>query len=287
MLGKLIVHGPTREAARRALVAALDDTAILGLTTNLGFLRSLADSDAFRDGRVDTGWLDRHPGSIRPHGVETAAVLGAWTLATARGGDPGHPFGVGDGWRLAGPAAAVPVELVVDGDPRLYVVDADGSVTAGARSWSVHPVAGGVGPDGEVLRLEVDGQVHEAAVRVGPHAVAVSYLGNTHSFSRPDAFGPGASAAASDGSVTAPMPGTVLSVSAAEGEQVTAGSVLGLLEAMKMELSLTAPVTGTVTRVAAAAGDRVALGAVLFEVTPGPTDGPVVSRSALADGAGA
>ena len=54
---------PDREAARRALVAALDDTAILGLTTNAGFLRALVASDEFRDATIDTAWLDRFPGA--------------------------------------------------------------------------------------------------------------------------------------------------------------------------------------------------------------------------------
>jgi 3-methylcrotonyl-CoA carboxylase alpha subunit/acetyl-CoA/propionyl-CoA carboxylase biotin carboxyl carrier protein len=272
MLGKVIVHGPTREAARRALVTALDDSAILGLTTNLGFLRGLADSDAFRDHEVDTAWLDRHPDAIRPHGTEVAALLGAWALATTHdtdtGTDTGHPFGTGDGWRLAGPAAPVPVELVVDGEDRLYRVDPDGSVRCGERAWAVHPITGAA----DVLRLEVDGQVHEAAVRVGPHTVAVGYLGLTHTFTRPDPFGPGASAGVSDGSVTSPMPGTVLAVHVAEGQHVEEGEVLGLLEAMKMELSLRAPVTGAVITVAVAAGDQVALGATLFEVAPHQSD---------------
>ncbi len=271
MLGKVIVHGPTREAARRALVTALDDTAILGLTTNLGFLRGLADSDAFRDHEVDTAWLDRNPDAIAPHGVETAAVLAAWALGTTHDSDLSHPFGAADGWRLAGPAASVPVELVVpatgsgrgDGGIRLYTVDPAGSVTSGERSWSVHPIAAEPG----VLRLEVDGRVHEAAVRIRPHQVALSYLGNTHEFTRPDPFGPDASAVASDGTVTAPMPGTLLSVSASEGQPVEAGDVLGVMEAMKMELTLKAPVTGTVTKVGGAAGDQVALGATLFEVS--------------------
>ncbi len=83
MLGKVIVHGPTREAARRALVTALDDTAILGLTTNLGFLRGLAASDAFRDNEIDTAYLDSHPDAVRPEGVEESAVLAAWALATS------------------------------------------------------------------------------------------------------------------------------------------------------------------------------------------------------------
>jgi acetyl-CoA/propionyl-CoA carboxylase, biotin carboxylase, biotin carboxyl carrier protein len=263
MLGKVIVHGPTREAARRALVTALDDSAILGLTTNLGFLRGLAASEAFADNQVDTAWLDRNPDAIRPHGVELAAVLGAWRLATSHGEDAGHPFGVGDGWRSAGPPAAVPVELLVDGTAQLFRVDPAGSVSSPTRTWRVHPIS-----DAEMLRVEVDDEVHEAAVRLGPHAVEVSYLGNTHTFGRPDAFGPGSGPAASDGSVTAPMPGTVLKVVATQGATVAAGDVLGLLEAMKMELSLTAPVDGTLTRVAVAPGDQVRLGATLFEVTP-------------------
>jgi 3-methylcrotonyl-CoA carboxylase alpha subunit/acetyl-CoA/propionyl-CoA carboxylase biotin carboxyl carrier protein len=64
MLGKIIARGATREAARQSLVAALDDTAIFGLTTNLGFLRQLAASDAYRDAALDTAWLDRNPGAF-------------------------------------------------------------------------------------------------------------------------------------------------------------------------------------------------------------------------------
>jgi 3-methylcrotonyl-CoA carboxylase alpha subunit/acetyl-CoA/propionyl-CoA carboxylase biotin carboxyl carrier protein len=84
------------------------------------------------------------------------------------------------------------------------------------------------------------------------------------------------------------MPGTVLSVAVSEGQQVDAGDVLGILEAMKMELSLPAPVSGTVTAVRAAAGDRVALDAVVFVVTPGrPEDTGTPARSAgSGDGAG-
>jgi 3-methylcrotonyl-CoA carboxylase alpha subunit/acetyl-CoA/propionyl-CoA carboxylase biotin carboxyl carrier protein len=106
--------------------------------------------------------------------------------------------------------------------------------------------------------------VQEASVLVAAHHVQVSHLGHTFTFDRPDAFGPGRRTVVADGTVTAPMPGTVLSVSAAVGHAVEEGQVLGVMEAMKMELTLKAPFAGTVTAVSAAAGDQVALGAELF-----------------------
>jgi acetyl-CoA/propionyl-CoA carboxylase, biotin carboxylase, biotin carboxyl carrier protein len=264
MLGKVIVHGSTREAARRALVTALDDTVILGLTTNLGFLRGLAASDAFRDCAIDTAYLDSHPDAVRPRGAEAASVLAAWALATSRYDDPTHPFGTADGWRLTGPAAHTPVELVVDGEPTLFRVDRAGSVRSAGRSWRVHPIASDEG----MLRLEIDDLVHEGAVRITAHRVDVAHVGNTFSFHRPDAFGPHSGPAASDGMVLAPMPGTVLSVSAVVGQAVAEGEVLGVMEAMKMEVTLKAPTAGNLSTVGAQAGDQVALGATLFVVEP-------------------
>jgi propionyl-CoA carboxylase alpha chain len=69
-----------------------------------------------------------------------------------------------------------------------------------------------------------------------------------------------------EGSLVAPMPGTVVSVSVGEGESVTAGQVLVTLEAMKMEHSLRAPGTGTVSQVRVQPGDQVGSGTVLIVV---------------------
>jgi acetyl-CoA/propionyl-CoA carboxylase, biotin carboxylase, biotin carboxyl carrier protein len=107
MLGKVVASGPDREAARLALVRALDGTAILGLTTNVGFLRALAASDEFRDATIDTSWLDRHEPA--PPDPAEARVRAAWAWHRAQRSDTG-PFR-SDGFRLGAPPAPVVVAL--------------------------------------------------------------------------------------------------------------------------------------------------------------------------------
>src|SRR4029077_4368329 len=96
MLGKVIVHGPDRESARRALVDALDDTAILGFTTNVGFLRALVASAEFRDATIDTAWLADH--QVPTPDPRSARELAAWEVFRSQHQDDG-PFR-SDGFRV-------------------------------------------------------------------------------------------------------------------------------------------------------------------------------------------
>lgn len=238
MLGKVIVTGGDREQARRRLVAALDDTAILGLTTNTGFLRVLAASEEFAEpGGIDTAWLDRNevPAPDPAAAREVAARL--WFEANS---EPSGPMAY-DGFRIG----AEPVPILVE--------FADGSVT-------LPPATPGRHTDGAPGR---PGRMTSAIVT--EHGVELAHQGQRHVFERPDASADHG-AVAGDGTVAAPMPGTVLDVRVAEGDQVAEGQVLGVVEAMKMELALRAPYDGVVTSVSAVAGQQVALGAALFTV---------------------
>ncbi len=224
MLGKVIAHGHDREAARRALVAALDDTVILGLTTNAGFLRALVASDEFRTASIDTAWLDHH--DVPPPDAAPARQLAAWAVFERDRAVDG-PF-VSDGFRIGA-------------DPAPVVIELDEPVTLGPA-----PVT----PPLATVRHD---------------RVEVAFQGQRFVFDRADVFadhGP----VAGDGSIVAPMPGTVLDVRVAVGDVVAEGDVLGVVEAMKMELALKAPFAGTVAAVDAAVGGQVSLGHQLFVI---------------------
>jgi 3-methylcrotonyl-CoA carboxylase alpha subunit/acetyl-CoA/propionyl-CoA carboxylase biotin carboxyl carrier protein len=253
MLGKVIVHGPDRESARRALLAALDDTAVLGLTTNTGFLRALVASDDFRDARIDTAWLDS--AVLDEPSRDLPRIFVAWVSAMLVAlQESGHPF-QSDGWR----SGAEPAPTIVELDRPVVVDRARGTVDGVAvRQHSA---------EDHVLVLSVEGRRHRAVVNVQPHVAEVVHRGQRFVFERPDVFADTAVLAGS-GTILAPMPGTVLDVRVEEGQEVAEGDVLGALEAMKMELALKAPFAGTVAQVGAAAGDQVALGAMLFVVEP-------------------
>ncbi|MFT4288512.1 acetyl/propionyl/methylcrotonyl-CoA carboxylase subunit alpha [Nocardioides sp.] len=226
MLAKLVVWGPDREVARRALIAALDEFAVEGVVTNAGFVRALVASEEFRDGEVHTGWLDEHPPVAPDPGP--ARQLAARHLLD-RHCEVDGPW-ASDGFRLGGPPA--PVVVQVDVPVEVTGEALDGEATSRGRIVEVRR-------DAQSWRFEVPDPFDREHQQAG------------------------------DGTVTSPMPGTVLEVRVSEGQSVQQGDVLAVLEAMKMELSVKAPLAGRVDRVAAAAGDQVALGAALFEIGAG------------------
>jgi acetyl/propionyl-CoA carboxylase alpha subunit len=238
MLAKLVAHGPDRDAAIDALLEVVDGSAVEGIETNLGWVRRLVDSAPFRSGEVHTGWLDAYEGpllerpDVAPEALRSAALLL---------GEPqdDSPFGRGDGWRSAGPAAPLVVQVAeTDGTTHAVTVDA-------------HAAA--------------EGRGHADATARG-RRVWATWQGRTVVLEQADAMRRAGAAAAGDADVVAPMPGAVVALDVEVGDAVTAGQRLGAVEAMKMELALLAPHAGTVTHVGAAVGDQVAMGHVVVHV---------------------
>ena len=263
MLGKVIAWGEDRESARARLIEALDHSAVLGLTTNTGFVRALAASDEFRDATIDTAWLDRAdvpaPPALVPLRLAAwvSAALTSPRFAAEGAGDPFAP----DGWRSAGPKAPTLVALEHAGEVHELEVD------VAASTIDSSPVRERRLAD-HVVVLTIEGRDELAVVDAQAHRVEVAYQGQRFVFERPDAFADHG-AAVGDGTLVAPMPGTVLDVLVSVGQQVAGGETLGAMEAMKMELALKAPFAGTVTEVSVVAGQQVALGASLIVVAAG------------------
>jgi acetyl-CoA/propionyl-CoA carboxylase biotin carboxyl carrier protein len=267
MLAKVIAWGADRPSALSRLDLALGSYTLLGVRTNVAFLRSLlADADV-RAGRLDTGLAERRAtgdATTGPEGAVPAEVLAAAALERTlalEGPDPG-PWAIPDGWRLGGPAWTTWRIAGHDIRVRGRARDAEASINGG------EPVAAAACRDGHSLIVSYAGRrVRFSCAREG----GTCWLGRDgHTWAlkttQPLAR-PGAGAAAAAGAVRSPMPGTVQTVKVAVGEDVLPGQPLVVVEAMKMEHTVVAPVAGVVAELSVRAGTRVALDQVLAVVT--------------------
>lgn len=285
LLAKIIAHGPDRDTALRRLDAALAQTSILGLGTNTGFLRVLLSDADVRAGRLDTGLVERRA-EVRadlPDDVLAAAGLRA-LLALEPTGPVVDPFALPGGWRVGEPAWARWRMLAAGGN--LVEVRTRGRAAAEVAV----EVAVGAGPpvpasvwwDGGDLVVTLDGVTRRYTCAQDRGVVWLGRDGQAWALREPaaaghavagrdvagrDAAGAGRDAAGA-GPVLAPMPGTVTVVDVAEGQQVTAGARLLVVEAMKMEHVLTAPVDGVVRELRVRPGGTVERDAVLLVVAP-------------------
>ncbi len=257
MLAKVICHAPTRPEAARRLAATLERARIHGVTTNRDLLvRILRDPD-FLAGRVSTDFLDRSAvvaasEQVAPH----RHLLVAATLALAEDRRRRRTVqqGIPVGWRNV-----VSQPHVTTFEPGLDVEwygGRDGYRVAGLEVLAITP---------ETVRLEQDGIAVTYDVRVDGHAVEVDGPVGHARLVEQSPFTDPADAVAS-GSLLAPMPGTVVSVAVAAGDEVVAGQPVLVLEAMKMQHTVSAPHAGTVTEIDVQPGTQVASGEVLAVV---------------------
>ncbi|HEY7590407.1 MAG TPA: biotin carboxylase N-terminal domain-containing protein [Candidatus Limnocylindrales bacterium] len=245
MLAKIVAHGTDRTAALDRLAAALDDTLVLGLTTNLRFLRWLVREPAVRDGQARVDTLER----IWPPDDWTrrAAVPDrAWQAAARRLAATTTDPWTG-GWRLN----ARPVV-------RIATDDAERSVSLGDATGATG--ATGDAPDsvvvGDTVHLDVGGRSVAFRLAPPPDVDRAARAAQAH------AHGGGPV------DLLAPMPGAVLAIHRQVGDSVEAGDPIVTLEAMKMEHVVPAPGPGRVSGIAVSRADQVTRNQVLATIEP-------------------
>ncbi|GAA4621052.1 acetyl-CoA carboxylase biotin carboxylase subunit [Saccharopolyspora hordei] len=291
MLAKVIAWGTDRADALRRLDAALADTAVLGLQTNVAFLRALLRHERVRAGDLDTGLVERELDALvaasatTPEEVHVAAALER-LLAAEPTGPVVDPWDVPSGWRLGEPAWST------------WRFAADGGEVAVHVRGRAHDAEVAVEVPGSTGADATPGEVADrAAAEVRGDELVVTHRGRTRRYRFAHVDGTtwlaadghvwalaehrlladrGGTTGRSDGVVTSPMPGTVLVADVTAGQQVTSGQRLFVVEAMKMEHSVTAPIDGVVTEVHAREGQSVGLDQPLA-VLVSPPDSPAAA----------
>ncbi len=290
MLSKVIAHAEDRPAAIRALDKALANTAVLGVTTNIEFLRFLLADPDVAAGRLDTGLLDRRTPDFTPAEpgdrelIATAAYK--WLRTWPEPG--GSLWAVPSGWRM-GQRASFTVRLHSgDRTEHVYLAGTPHSATAVVEDGGSHSLTATL--DGDRLTVTQDGLRTEYVVAAAEGRVWLSGAGHTGVVEemreapvRPDDEHSG------DAELTSPMPGSVVAVGVSDGQRVDTGDVVVTVEAMKMEHALAAPVDGVVALLVAV-GDQVKVGQLLARVAAGGAGNSIAAggagNSIAAGGAG-
>ena len=269
MLAKVIAHAADRSAALRALDRALADTAVLGVTTNVEFLRFLlADPDVIA-GRLDTGLLDRRTtdfAAAQPGDDELIAAaaykwLGNWPVPA------GNLWEVPSGWRIGQRAPTTTRLHAGERTDHVYLTGTPDAATAVVENREPRTLTASL--DDHRLVVTLDGLRTDYLVAAADGQIWLARAGRTAVVDelreapvRPDDEHSG------DAELVSPMPGSVVAVGVENGATVDAGAVVVAVEAMKMEHALTAPVDGVV-ELLVAVGDQVKVGQPLARITAG------------------
>ncbi len=276
MIAKLIVHGENREQALARLDVALAHTHIVGLATNVQFLRNVLQSRSFAQADLDTGLIPREQAVLFKqekvglrlavaaaiaHTLLQEQALEADSAARAAWFDP---WSRRDGWRAHRPstrrfdfefaAAAKVVQMTTLHDGSLQF-DIDGQTLAFAFARVTHGIDISLDASRYIVNVYTNGPVvHVFSAQGATQIIAIDALAHAGD-------GPG-----EGGRLSAPMPGKLVSFAVKVGDKVKRGQTLALLDAMKMEHTIAAPDDGVVTELLYEPGDQVGEGAELLKL---------------------
>ncbi len=268
MIAKLIVHGDNREQALARLDEALAQLHIVGLSTNVQFLRHVVQSRSFAQADLDTALIPREEAVLFKQeklGLPLAAAAAvALSLLEEKAQETADPFSKRDGWRSHGVAlrrfefefhgepAKAELTYLHDGALRLAVGDVDEVLVFTGSGGAVDIRFGGQRLGAHIYRR---GETVFVFARQGATQITVidqlAHAGEAHGEA---------------GRLTAPMPGKVVSFAVKAGDKVSKGQALAVMEAMKMEHTIAAPADGVVQEVLYAPGDQVTEGAELLKM---------------------
>lgn len=228
MIAKLISHAPSRRQAASMLANATAGVEVWPVHTNAALLARALRHPDFLAGSVDTGFIDRHLADLLPPSEPDERVLNA-AAASLLPNETQDPWTKLTGFRLN---AETYLQVSVEVNDRPHLVTLDHS------------------------RRRIDNSPRDV----------VFIDGEAWRFGPPRADHAAGEQNMADGAVIAPMPGTVIAVSVAEGDRVLRGQPLVVIEAMKMEQTLSAPLDGTVAELKATSGAQVTEGGLLVRI---------------------
>ncbi|OYD48191.1 acetyl-CoA carboxylase biotin carboxylase subunit [Acidovorax kalamii] len=273
MVAKLIVHGDTRAQALARLDDALAQTHIVGLATNVQFLRRVAKTDAFAQAKLDTALIPREQAVLfhqEPVGLPLAAAAAvAQTLLKERASEGVDPFSRRDGFHTHGVVQRrfefefggehAKAWLTYERGGSLHLAVGEGETAVAG------PLVFAAQADG--IELQFAGQRTRAAVYAQGEVDHVFTPQGATQITAIDLLAHAGEVAAEGGRLTAPMPGKVVSFAVKAGDTVAKGQPLAVMEAMKMEHTIAAPADGVVQELLYAPGDQVTEGAELLKLS--------------------
>jgi acetyl-CoA/propionyl-CoA carboxylase biotin carboxyl carrier protein len=272
MLAKVIAWAPDRDAAIALLRRSLDETVVLGVTTNHEFLQLLLALPQVAAATMDTELIGRELGSLqfaRADGsvFATAALL---LFAERWAGSGDSPWTRPTGWRLGDPAP-LRYRLAVDGrgddDPAVHTVTVSGTPAAAIVSVDgAEAVAASVAAvNDQTAFVSVDGVGRSVVRWTSAGTIEFARAGVTWRLRELPPERRLSADAVAVPTISSPMPGSVVAVLVASGDRVDADQPLLIVEAMKMEHVLTAPSAG-IARLDAVIGDHVERGQLLATI---------------------
>jgi 3-methylcrotonyl-CoA carboxylase alpha subunit len=268
MIAKLIVWAPDRQQALVSMANALAQYQIVGLASNINFLQRLIASQPFSTADLDTGLIERNHDTLFPPAqpvdvavlaLATAALLASERSATA---SRANPWTDTNGWRLNSDLQRQ-LTFVDDGKTSaMGVLYQSGSwLLQHGQHFSRMTLLRQNGSDYEISLGARD--VRGTVVREG-ELFQVFTGGHQHTLGYVDPLAHAGESETEGGRLTAPMPGKIVAVLVAQGDQVKKGAPLLIMEAMKMEHTIAAPADGLVEELLYAVGDQVAEAAQLL-----------------------